>query len=104
MTGPVLSASAPSRTGARTAELLISVEYLGAGDTAIIVDDFLGTGRTLVALADLVRRAGARLAGMGCLMEKVYEDKVSELAALDVPLVSLVRVDVEGERVRASAS
>ena len=96
-------AEALSRTGQGQVSLMVSKEYLGADDRVVIIDDFLGTGRTLLALTELVRSAGAVLCGIGCLIEKGFETHDPGLYALGVPVVSLVRVDLAGDTVRATA-
>ena len=39
----------------------------------LIVDDFLATGETLLALARLIKGAGANFAGAGIVVEKTFE-------------------------------
>ena len=81
--------TAPSHTKGRMVELFISPEMLGANDNVVIVDDFLASGQTIDALARLVRQAGARLAGIGALIEKEFEGGRDRLASLGVPIESL---------------
>jgi len=52
-------ATAPSHTKGHTVDLMISPEYLRKGDRVLIVDDFLATGQTILALVKLLRAAGA---------------------------------------------
>jgi xanthine phosphoribosyltransferase len=98
-----LSCTVTSRTRGNVTELWISPEYLGDADDVVLVDDFVGSGRTLLGLADVCARAGARLRGIACVVGKAYEDHHSVLAPLGVPVVTAVEVDVEGERVKARA-
>lgn len=93
MPGPVLEAHAPSRTQGGTTPLIVAPEALHAGDQVLIVDDFLATGLTIRALAGLVHEAGARLAGIGVVIEKPFQAGRSELASLEVPVVALAAVD-----------
>ncbi len=99
MTSPALTADAPSRTGDGFVTLRVSPEYLRPGDRVLIVDDFLGTGRTLMALVQIVRNAGATLLGIGCLIEKAFEDHDPRLAELGIPIVSLVKCDLVDDKV-----
>lgn len=49
-------------------------ESLSSKDTVLVVDDFLATGTTGVALHKLIQQAGATAAGMAFLLEKRFQD------------------------------
>jgi len=49
---------------------MASPEFLRPSDRILIVDDFLATGQTISALVRLVEKAGAKLVGIGTLIEK----------------------------------
>lgn len=73
MAGPVFLETAPSHTKGGETLLLVSSEFLKAGERVIIIDDFLATGQTLLALARIVKSAGAEVVGVGAVVEKVFE-------------------------------
>ncbi|MBN1484397.1 MAG: xanthine phosphoribosyltransferase [Chloroflexia bacterium] len=99
MPDPVYRRTAPSHTKGKSVELLVSPEVLKAGERVLIVDDFLASGRTILALVGLVEDAGAVLVGIGAVIEKRFEGGRQELASLDVPIEALVVIErVEGER------
>ncbi|MFI7289846.1 adenine phosphoribosyltransferase [Streptomyces anulatus] len=52
-----------------SAEIEIHAEDLGAEDRVMIIDDVLATGGTAEASLELIRRAGAQVAGVAVLME-----------------------------------
>ncbi|MGW0335204.1 adenine phosphoribosyltransferase [Streptomyces sp. NPDC003011] len=52
-----------------SAEIEVHAEDLSADDRVLIVDDVLATGGTAEASIQLVRRAGAEVAGLAVLME-----------------------------------
>ncbi|MEV8306181.1 adenine phosphoribosyltransferase [Streptomyces flavidovirens] len=52
-----------------TAEIEIHAEDLADGDRVIVIDDVLATGGTAEASLELIRRAGAQVAGVAVLME-----------------------------------
>ena len=80
---------APSHTKGRTVELIVSPEYLGATERILIIDDFLASGQTILGLVRLAQAAGARVVGIGALIEKSFEGGRALLAAQGVPIESL---------------
>ena len=90
----------PSHTKGRTVELIVSPEYLGSGERVLIIDDFLATGATILGLARLATTAGAKIVGVGALIEKIFEGGRLALAHLDVPIQSLAVITaMEGEQI-----
>lgn len=90
----VFSAEAPSRTKGNMVKLIVSPEYLGSADNVVIIDDFLATGQTLAALADIIRQANAKLFAIGCVVEKTFENGRECLADLQVPVFSLAKINI----------
>jgi xanthine phosphoribosyltransferase len=89
MTDPVYVEAAPSHTKGMSVFLMVSPEFLTPQDRILIVDDFLASGQTIMALVRMVRHAGAELVGIGALIEKAFEGGRAELESLDVPLHAL---------------
>ena len=52
----------------------VSKPYLNASDRVLVVDDFLAEGQAIHALIDIVRQAGAQVAGIGIAVEKGYQN------------------------------
>jgi xanthine phosphoribosyltransferase len=73
MAGPVFLETAPSHTKGGETLLLVSSEFLHAGERVLIIDDFLATGKTLLALIRMVKSARAELVGVGVVVEKTFE-------------------------------
>jgi xanthine phosphoribosyltransferase len=65
---------------------------LGPGDKVIIVDDFLATGAALLGLVDIVEQAGAELVGVGCVIEKSFQEGRGLLEQRGVRVHSLARI------------
>ncbi|MBC8077694.1 MAG: xanthine phosphoribosyltransferase, partial [Chloroflexales bacterium] len=80
-------------------DLIVAAALLGPDDRVLLVDDFLASGHTIVALAQIVEQAEAELVGVGAMIEKCYAEGRERLRALGVPIVSLaaiVRADDSG--------
>jgi len=92
MPDQVLLTLAPSHTKGRTVELIVSPEYLAGGEKVLIIDDFLASGATILGLVKLAEIAGAKIVGIGALIEKTFEGGREALAYLNVPIVSLAAI------------
>jgi xanthine phosphoribosyltransferase len=90
-------AEAPSHTKGGIVQLMISPEYLDQADRVLLIDDFLATGVTIAAVVDLIRQSGAMLCGIGCVIEKTFEGGRAYLADLEVPVVSLAQIELQGD-------
>ena len=76
-----------------TDSLELHTDALSSDDVVLIVDDLVATGGTANAQARLVEHFGAKLAGMGFLMELEFlhpRDAIAEQT--DVEVLSLVQV------------
>lgn len=74
-------------------ELHIHVDALSPDDVVLIVDDLVATGGTANAQVRLIERAGAKLVGMGFLMELAFLNPRDTIAqATEVEVFSLVQV------------
>jgi xanthine phosphoribosyltransferase len=87
----------PSRTKGTMVQLIVSREFLTPKDRVLIIDDFLASGKTIEALADIVRESGAQLVGIGAVIEKVFEGGRQRLAPLNVPIESVVIIESLGD-------
>jgi len=92
MPDQVLLTLAPSHTKGRTVELIVSPEYLAGGEKVLIIDDFLASGATILGLVQLAEIAGAKIAGIGALIEKTFEGGRAALEYLNVPIHSLAAI------------
>jgi xanthine phosphoribosyltransferase len=91
MAGPVFLETAPSHTKGGEVNLLVSAEFLHAGEKVLIIDDFLASGKTLMALARMVKSAKAELVGVGVVVEKSFEGgrDLMHKAGYHVPIEAL---------------
>ena len=95
MSGQVFRADAPSRTKGGFVSLMVSPDYLGPADRVLIIDDFLATGLTLLAMIDIVEQSGGAVVGIGCVIEKVFETGRSQVShRYSGPIISLAKVNI----------
>jgi len=80
---------APSHTKGRMVELIVSPEYLANGERVLIIDDFLASGQTILGLVRLAEASGAKVVGVGALIEKLFEGGRDALQRLGLPVYSL---------------
>ena len=73
MPNQVFVESAPSHTKGHDVHLMVSPEFLTKDDKVVIIDDFLATGHTIMALVRLAQQAGAEVVGVGAVIEKSFE-------------------------------
>ncbi|HMQ52002.1 MAG TPA: xanthine phosphoribosyltransferase [Anaerolineae bacterium] len=81
--------TAPSHTKGKEVQLMVSPEFIGAGDKVLIIDDFLASGHTILALVRLARQSGAEVIGVGAVIEKAFEGGRERLEALGLRVRSL---------------
>ncbi|MBM6999906.1 adenine phosphoribosyltransferase [bacterium] len=76
-----------------TNELQIHVDAIGPDDVVLLVDDLVATGGTAAAQVRLIEKTGARLAGLGFLMELDFLNPRETIAkATDADVFALVHV------------
>ncbi|NDJ87405.1 MAG: xanthine phosphoribosyltransferase [Chloroflexi bacterium] len=90
--GPVFLETAPSHTKGMEVNLIVSAEFLPAGERVLIIDDFLASGKTLRSLVRIVRSAECELVGIACIVEKIFEEGRTMLSKYNVPIETLVKV------------
>lgn len=73
MAGPIFLETAMSHTKGGEIFLMVAAEYLKPGERILIVDDFLASGKTLLALARMVIQAKCELVGVATVVEKLFE-------------------------------
>lgn len=82
-----------SYTYKKKVTLLVSKEWLHAGDRVLVVDDFMANGEAMRGLCDIVEKAGAKLVGIGCAVEKGFQGGGDRLREAGVNLCSLAIIE-----------
>ena len=72
-------------------------DWLNASDKVLIVDDFLANGEALRGLVEIVRQAGAELAGIGIAVEKGFQPGGKKLRDQGIKLHSLAIIESTDE-------
>ena len=73
-----------------TATIEVLTDAFAPGERVLVIDDVLATGGTARATADLVQRAGARVAGLGVLLELSFLSGRAKLT--DLPVSALLSI------------
>lgn len=69
--------------------LEVHADAIQPGERVVIVDDLLATGGTMLATANLMKKVGADVVGMGFLIELSFLNGKDKL--VDYPIFSLVK-------------
>lgn len=91
-----------SRTRQTKTGLYISSEYLTADDDVLFIDDFLATGQSSMALMDIIKQSGAKVHGLGYIVEKPQEGGRERLAQFGVQIESLAAVTWQDDELEVS--
>lgn len=86
----------------KQSEVIIGVakDYLDENDRVLIIDDFLASGSAAKGLIDIINQAGARLEGVGVVIEKAFQSGGDELRALGYRVESLAVIkSIDGGKI-----
>ena len=73
MTEEFYGAEVKSFTKGTTSVVRVSKKFLNSEDRVLVLDDFLAHGEASLGLAELVGQAGAKLVGVGAVIEKQFQ-------------------------------
>lgn len=96
LNGDVYQTTVHSFTKGTDYELTLSKKYINEDDNILIIDDFLANGEAALGAARLVENAGAKVAGIGIVIEKSFQPgpKLLEEKGYDVYcLARIARLD-----------
>ncbi|HEO6597377.1 TPA: xanthine phosphoribosyltransferase [Streptococcus agalactiae] len=92
MTEGILTAEVYSFTKQVTSQVSIVSRFLSNDDTVLIIDDFLANGQAAKGLLEIIGQAGAKVAGIGIVIEKSFQDGRDLLEKTGVPVTSIARI------------
>lgn len=90
--GDAYTAEVRSYTRGSVFSVTLPKEYLSKDDNVLIIDDFLATGSAALGLVEIVRAAGASVAGIGIGIEKSYQEGAKKLRDTGCRVESLARI------------
>ena len=89
----VFTSTVYSYTKNETNEITVSKDFLNEGDTVLIIDDFLANGEAALGLASIVKQAGAKVSGIGIVIEKSFQPGREKLLHAGYRVESLARIE-----------
>ena len=93
ISGDVYKTQVTSFTHGKVYDVIVSKDFLNPDDHVLIIDDFLANGCALLGLLDLVKEAGATVAGAGIVIEKGFQQGGKQIRDMGIKLESLAIVD-----------
>ena len=77
----------------------VSKKYLNKGENILIIDDFLAHGEAASGMADLLKQAGCKVAGIGAVIGKRFQggEKRLKEAGYNVKLLSNIEKIIDGK-------
>ena len=90
--GDVYTCKVESFTHKRVYDVILSKKFLHADDHVLLMDDFLANGCALLGLVEIVKSAGASIAGAGIVIEKAFQDGGKKVRAQGVRVESLAKI------------
>lgn len=97
LNGEVYQTTVHSFTKGSDYELTLSKKYINESDKILIIDDFLANGEAALGAIRLVEEAGAKVAGIGIVIEKSFQPGRKMLDEKGYDVYSLARISKLGE-------
>ena len=91
--GEMYTAEVESFTHKNTNQVIVSKRFLNPEDNVLIVDDFLANGCALKGLISITEMSGAKVAGIGIVIEKGFQQGGEIILGLGYHLESLAIVE-----------
>ncbi|WP_308634613.1 xanthine phosphoribosyltransferase [Paenibacillus silvisoli] len=91
----------PSFTKGIVTDIMVSRQFLTSDDTVLFIDDIIANGDAARGLIKIIERSGAKLAGLGIVVEKSFQAGARTIREQGIRVESLVRIaSLEGGKIR----
>ena len=80
-------------------QLTLKSKFIEEGDNVLFIDDFLAQGEAAFGGANLIKRAGGKVAGIGAVISKNFQPGIQRLRDAGYRVESLAQVSKMGENV-----
>ena len=97
LNGEVYQTTVHSFTQGSDYELTLSKKYISEDDNVLIIDDFLANGEAALGAIRLVEEAGAKVGGIGIVIEKSFQPGRKMLDDKGYDVYSLARIKKLGK-------
>lgn len=85
--------SIQSYTRQEPVEIVVQDAYIQPEDHILIIDDFLATGEASQGLLSIIEQSGAKLVGVGIVIEKLFQEGGHGLRKQNIRVESLVQIE-----------
>lgn len=92
LTENLLTANVYSFTKNESNEISVSATLIQENDDVLIIDDFLANGQAALGLAEIVNQAGAKVSGIGIVIEKAFQEGRELLTKKGLKVEALARI------------
>ncbi|SMC22640.1 xanthine phosphoribosyltransferase [Clostridium acidisoli DSM 12555] len=92
LNGEVYQTTVHSFTKDTDYELTLSKKYIDKNDKVLLIDDFLANGEAAMGVARIIDEAGAKLTGIGIVIEKSFQPGRKLLETKGYDVYSLARI------------
>ena len=78
-------------------QLTLKSKFIQEGDNVLFIDDFLAQGEAAFGAANLIKRAGGKVAGIGAVISKNFQPGIERLREAGYTVESLAQISMMEE-------
>ncbi|PZF90174.1 xanthine phosphoribosyltransferase [Listeria ivanovii] len=100
LTDNLYTSTVYSYTKKESNDISVSKSFLTEEDTILVIDGFLANGQAVLGLLEIAELAGAKVAGIGIVIEKSFQQGRALLNQTGIPVNALARIaSLENEEI-----